>query len=319
MSVAQETHIRGFADIDFTAPIHNGHTSQFGLGQYDLYITSELSDRFSFLGETVFEYDESFVVDVERVLVKFEYNDYLNIIFGKHHTPIGYWNTAYHHGTLLQPTSRRPLLFLFEDEGGILPIHTTGLMISGSNITPLNFGYDVLVGNGVGSTPVEDNDNHKSLTLALHSRPVEGLELGASAYFDKISAGTLSLQNVPLAQDISQQIFTGSLAYLTSRLEIISEYVLSNNHPQGASTQSTHAFYVYTGYPQKHFTPYLLYDRIRYPRGEKYYVKNDVDALILGLRFNFSYLSTLKLEFQLNDSEIDGKRTVAFAQFAIGF
>lgn len=188
-SSAQETKIRGFADVGLTSKDAGGHFS-FALGQYDIYITSELSDRIMFLGETVFEFDEGWLVDVERVLIKYVVSDYLNVVVGKHHTPIGYWNTAYHHGSLLQPTARRPLLFRFEDEGGLLPIHTTGILFQGDYITKLKLGYDFMIGNGIGSTPVGDDNNAKSVAISLRARPIEGLLIGVSSYWDKISAGT---------------------------------------------------------------------------------------------------------------------------------
>lgn len=156
--LAQETTIRGFADVNFFVSEKPSDHAAFSLGQYDLYITSELNDRLSFLGEIVFEYDEGFIVDVERVLIKYEWDNFFNVIVGKHHTPIGFWNTAYHHGSLLQATIQRPLLFRFEDEGGILPIHTTGILFQGSHIGRFKFGYDFMIGNGVGSTPVNDNN-----------------------------------------------------------------------------------------------------------------------------------------------------------------
>jgi hypothetical protein len=50
-----------------------------------------------------------------------------NVVVGRFHSAIGYSNTAYHHGTWLQTTTGRPLLFQFEDQGGILPIHNVRL------------------------------------------------------------------------------------------------------------------------------------------------------------------------------------------------
>lgn len=320
IALAQETSIRGFANVDFKLSDTKGDHSSFSLGQYDLYISSVLSDRFSFLGESVFEHDgDGFVVDLERALIKYEVNTYMNFIIGKHHTPIGYWNTAYHHGTLLQPTTRRPLAFLFEDEGGILPIHTTGIMVSGDHISSLGLGYDVLIGNGIGGTPMADNNNSKSLTLALRLSPIDNLILSGSLYRDKLSRGLESLQGTQLQDDISQQIFTGSLVYLGSSFEAIGEYLITKNKMENFATQTTHAYYLYTGYRCGRFVPYLLYDNLQYPDGERYYLKNDTKAAIIGLRFEYNFLTVIKLESHVLDTEQDGKSKVFQFQVAIGY
>ena len=58
--MASRTNIHGFTDVSYlTGGANTGRTSAFGLGQFDLYITSSVADRLSFLGETVFEYDDA--------------------------------------------------------------------------------------------------------------------------------------------------------------------------------------------------------------------------------------------------------------------
>jgi hypothetical protein len=190
---AQETTIRGFTDVTVGGSNRPGANSAFGLGQFDLYVTSKVADRVSFLGETVFEFDDAggeFIVDVERVIVSYEASHLLRLAGGKHHTPLGYWNNAYHHGTLLQPTIQRPLLMRFEDEGGILPIHTTGLLVAGRDISPLHLGYDVMVGNGIGGSPTSDANQAKSVTVALSSELTSALQVGVNLYTDRVATGT---------------------------------------------------------------------------------------------------------------------------------
>src|SRR5205807_6999674 len=135
--------MRGFGDITLHGDNHKGDTTSFSLGQLNLFVTSDISEKFKFLGEIVFEsgpdnfYNvpggrrNEFAVDVERYLLQYSYNDYFNLAFGRYHTAIGFYNTAYHHSTWFQTTTGRPLLFQFEDTGGILPIHNVGLSASG--------------------------------------------------------------------------------------------------------------------------------------------------------------------------------------------
>ena len=91
----QETTLRGFATVETKYDVDDDELS-FRFGEQDIFITSELSDKFSFLGETVFKYSHNspthFNVSMERVLVKYNFIGNHNVLLGKHHTPINYWN-----------------------------------------------------------------------------------------------------------------------------------------------------------------------------------------------------------------------------------
>jgi hypothetical protein len=115
-------NIRGFGDVRFGEEAYEASPASFAFGQLDLYITSRLSDRTSVLMETVFESEKNNAlgVDIERILVQQRINRYLKIEGGRNHTAIGYYNTAYHHGTWFQTAIARPFFFAVEDEGGLL-------------------------------------------------------------------------------------------------------------------------------------------------------------------------------------------------------
>ena len=104
-SMAQDTQIRGFANVDFYL---QDEQLNFGFGEWDLFITSDLNDKFSFLGETVFKYSPSssthFSIGVERLIVNFNYKGNHSVLVGKHHTPVNFWNDSYHHGRVFFPT-----------------------------------------------------------------------------------------------------------------------------------------------------------------------------------------------------------------------
>ena len=323
---AQETTIRGFSDVNATYTDSDEENSFFALGQFDLYITSQITDRISFVGEVVFEAEDGFIVDVERVLARYQFNNFFSIVLGRHHTEIGYWNTAYHHGSVLQPTIHRPLPFLFEDEGGAFPIHTTGILFTGDNLGSLNFSYNVMIGNGLGSTPTTDNDKNKSLSASVFIEPVEGLTIGASGYVDKASKGALTLQvdsvevPIPLDKDMTQQIVTGTLVYFGSPIEIITEYSIVTNKLSGGDGQSTTAIYVYGGYNIGKFTPYFRFDMMDYSDNEPYFIKNNTDQLIIGFRYDFNFLSSFRVEYQRQtfpDKDIKINRLTT--QLAFGF
>ena len=112
--------------------------NHFALGEFDLYLVSKISDRFSALAELIFEFesDGETVADVERLLIKYEHRDWLSVSVGRGHTPVGYWNRAYHHGTYLWTTIDRPVIVEFEDEGGFCPCTSSGWNYQGST-TPV--------------------------------------------------------------------------------------------------------------------------------------------------------------------------------------
>ena len=71
-SCAQDTQIKGFIDVLAT---YDKNKVSFGFDEQDLFITSVINDRVSFLGESVFKYTPStpteFSVSIERVIIKY--------------------------------------------------------------------------------------------------------------------------------------------------------------------------------------------------------------------------------------------------------
>jgi hypothetical protein len=106
---------RGFGEADYkllnqrtpelaTYGFVPGSAGNFYTGDFTLLLTSRLTDKASVLSEIAFgEGDaQTFNVDLERVLFKYDYNDHLRMSFGRYHTGIGYYNTAYHSGSWLR-------------------------------------------------------------------------------------------------------------------------------------------------------------------------------------------------------------------------
>ncbi|PYU80577.1 MAG: hypothetical protein DMG51_15660, partial [Acidobacteria bacterium] len=69
--------IRGFSDVTLHGSNLKGDTTSFSLGQVDLFVTSDVSEKLKFLSEIVFEAgrDNSFGVDVERLLLTYSFGD----------------------------------------------------------------------------------------------------------------------------------------------------------------------------------------------------------------------------------------------------
>jgi hypothetical protein len=318
--LAQDTQIRGFADVTYRTGSKGTPAPAFGLGQFDLFITSKLTPEFRFIGETVFEYDgQGFVVDVERVIISYAPREWIKAGVGKHHTPIGYWNNAYHHGAVMQPTIERPLMFKFEDEGGVLPIHTVGLLLSGTNIGTAHLTYDFLVGNGIGSTPISDNNQSKSYTAALRSQVTSALEVGISGYTDHAGRGTVNLAGDTLALGMTQRMVGGFVTFLGAKNEVIAEYQRVMNRSESDRSHATDALFVYAGHRIGAFVPYARYDMLSYQAGDPYFAVNDTKMVLVGGRYDFGPMTTVKLEGRRRDMAIEGVTRELVAQVAIGF
>lgn len=317
-ALAQNTQIRGFVDV---LGSYSNEKGSFGLGEQDLFITSDLHDRVSFLGESVFKYNASsetqFSVSIERVVIKYNYFGNHNLLVGKHHTPVNFWNDTYHHGRLLFPTIDRPLLFAAD----IVPLHTTGVSLQGLNLGPLKFGYDVMLGNGKGSSEILDNDKSKSLTLAAHVRPIERMRIGGSFYHDVISAGAYRHQGqAPLNWKVKQNMLTGSFSYFGKKFELLAESTLGYNRTDTTGTKRTIASYIYTGYKVgDNWVPYVRVDDLHYQEGEIFFQKDNTRAFVAGLRYQLNYLAVIKLEYQRQKTQLTGVHDKLVAQFAIGF
>ena len=321
MSSAQDTKIMGFVDV---LSFYKDDKLNFAFGEQDLFITSELNDKISFLGETVFKFDASsgtnFSLSVERVIIRYNIKGNHYLLLGKHHTPINYWNDSYHHGRVFFPNIYRPLLF----QDFMIPVHTTGISIQGLNLTKLNFGYDIMIGNGIGSGDLSDNDDNKSITAAVHIKPFDGFRAGGSFYYDKVSAGVEGHHGSHTTGDdipaFTQMIYSGSLSYFKNNFELLSEASFVNNEFDSLGTFTSFGSYVHAGYRvTPKLIPYVRYDVVDYDGKDKWFGGNSRQSFIAGARYEFSYLAVLKGEFQQTMPEIGDNSNMVTLQFAIGF
>ncbi len=296
--------IRGFSDVTLHGSDLKGDTTSFSLGQVNLFVTSDLSERIKFLSGTVFEagQDNAFGVDVERILITYSYGDYLNVGVGRFHSAIGYYNTAYHHSTWFQTTTGRPFLFAFEDQGGILPIHNVGVTVSGRIPSGhLGLHYIAEVGNGRASRSplseavqnVVDENNHKAVNFAVFARPdaVPGLQTGFSIYRDLLTPA-----NSPR---IGETILAAHAIYAGLNFEWLNEALLIRHAPLGGShVFDTPGFYTQVSKRFGSYRPYFRYQYVNVSQTEP--VFSDVGLRhgpSVGLRYDLSEFVALKLQY----------------------
>jgi hypothetical protein len=309
-----ETHypslqIRGFGDVDFSATDQKGTRSGFNLGQLDLHLASALSQKISYFAEITFNaHPTDYTVEVERSLIRYDYNDYFKLSFGRFHTPVGYWNTAFHHGAWLQTTIDRPFIIKFG--GTFTPTHFVGLLAEG-NIPSggLGLSYNVGVGNGRGeviSRPGDAGDinNNRAWVAKLYARPPKlyGLELGASFYQDKITIVT------PTNQDFREWIASAYLVWTKGAPEFLAEF--DNVHHRNILTNqvaNNDAFYVQFAYRlpwlERSLKPYYRFEYAHMPLSEQVFTHFDQGESIVGLRYDISSYAAFKSEYRYTKSQ----------------
>ncbi len=311
----QNTQIRGFANIDYA---HSKTGSSFSLGEQDLFITSSINDRISFLGETIFRYSATsstlFAASVERMIVNYNVYGNHNLIAGRIHTPINYWNDSYHHGRVFFPTIDRPLMF----DNNIIPLHSTGVGIQGKDLGSLKFGYNLFVANGLGSNEILDNDKYKSFTASAYFKPSRNMRIGASWYNDLISKGA-SAHGMLYTRQVKRNLASLSIANFGKKLELLAEATVGFDDVDSVGNKTTVASYVYAGYRIKDkVIPYVRYDDIQY-HGEGHASMKKSSKMVIGVRYQINYLAVFKLEYQ--DVRTEGSADVnkIIAQIAVGF
>ena len=326
LAQAQDTQIRGFVDFGSNYDAQN-EQANFTLGEQDLFITSDISDRVSFLGETVFKYSKDsptrFDISIERIILKYNIKGNHNILFGKHHTPVNYWNDSYHHGRVLFPTIFRPMML----DTGVVPLHTTGLRFQGQNLGKLRFGYDALIGNGVASTDFGDFNQMKSGMLGVHITPIDGFRIGLSYYYDYIPKGAKLHHSKNVSkQNVKQSLYSGSVSYFGNKFELLAESSIAVNQNDSIGAIVSPTAYVYAGYRTKFkLVPYMRVDLLDFSSQEVLFPNKRQRGALLGLRYEINYLAVLKLEYNytesmsMSDHSTMTHRNAINFQFAIGF
>jgi hypothetical protein len=311
----------GFADVDYHVSSRQGipnaqgvtyvpgardFGNSFYLGELDLFVQSQLAENISVLSETVISSDNNNEcgLDIERLELSWHPSDYFNVDVGRFHTELGYYNTAYHHGSWFQNAVGRPFFLEYEDSGGLLPVHSVGVSIHGAIPSgSLNLSYYVEVANGenytTNSNPVQneiDNNVAKAINLAFVAKPdwFPGGQFGVGAYHD-----TLNPDGGPRTDE---WIWNASIAYHASLWEFLAEGFLVRHKQSGVEEHYSPMFYVQAARKFGQFTPYARFTYANASSNDPIY-----SAILdeggrdygpsLGLRYDFSTFVAIKIQY----------------------
>lgn len=290
--VSPLAEIHWFGDVGFRASDQEGDTASFALGQLDLFLTSNLTDHLNILSELVFKAgnDNRYVINAERLLLKYTPGPYLTLGMGRYHTAIGFYNTAYHHGSWFETAVTRPTIFAYR--GGLIPIHDIGVMASG-HIPSGRFGLNYVfeIGNGQSSQsaaaePTQnliDENEGKAVNVGIFAKPesLSGLQVGFSTHRDRLHQA-----NTPA---VNQTTLAVHAVYLGQAFEWLTEAVAvrSARSTPAADTVSS-GFYSQISHQFAGGRPYFRY---------QYVDANAADVAFRGL--GHRYGPTIGLRYDL--------------------
>lgn len=328
--------ISGFSDVNFFAQNEaapGASHSGFRDGQFVLHFASQLAPRLSAFAETTLTLQSGHgsTANVERLIIRYALSDALKFTMGRYHTPVNWWNTAYHHGLWLQTTIGRPEMIKFG--GAFLPVHFLGAMAEGViPVGPLQFDYQLGIGNGRAADAHDtaggkgDDDNNRALVASINVRH-DGfyrLNIGASAYRDKLSI------QLPSEDRIREEITAMHVAWTDERPELIVEAASVRHESESTGQTWEHtAMYAQLGWRlpwhEGRWKPYLRYESINPKGGDPVFLHNGTEPLVLnqdiemiGLRHEFADFAALKLELR-RQQQRQPKRDVEGVHVQIAF
>ena len=297
---------RGFGDVDLQAG-ESGQTNGFQLGIFNLLMTSRLSENVGFLGELVMDVSSTgmFQVEPERALLLYTPNDYFHASIGRYHTNIGFYNNAYQHGAaFLQTATGRPLLFAFDEQGGVLPVHKIGLSLTGrvpsgalglNYIAEIGYGPSSHMDMGMLSSPmmtVSDDNNGRAFNLGFIAKPVplHGVQFGFDVYHTN---------RTPMGmQSLAENIYTGHFVYLTQGFEFLNEASLIRHSSMMAGTFDTTGFYSQISRKWHAWRPFARYNYLNAPDMEPIFMTTGRQSGPSGgLRYDVNEAVALKFQF----------------------
>jgi uncharacterized coiled-coil protein SlyX len=327
--------LHGFADVG-GGYSSSGHPSGFGVGNLDLYMTPKLGGQVRSLFELVFEYDRvgNLGTDLERAQIGYAFNDQANVWLGRFHTPYGYWQTAFHHGAQIQPSLLRPRFIDFEDKGGFLPAHTTGVWGTGGVQTDGGkISYDLYVGNsysilpnnvlGNGNLGMLDQNaagfNSPSISVGgklsyiFNSGALDGLNVGLHGLRSEVQLKGNFGTNPTAAPTgyVDLNMGGGYLYYNNYDWEVISEFYAIKNQDRtsGTGSHNSWAGFVHAGYAIDKWMPYMRLENANTSSNDPYFRSLAYGYAYareaVGLRFDVNTQSALKLEFDYTQPQIN--------------
>ena len=312
--------VLGFGDLNYLVTDLD-QPEGFRLGQMVGHVIADIDDGLTFFSEvSVTNKDGGGAIELERAVVRYDFTDALKVSAGRFHTPVGYWNTAFHHGSWLQTSVARPEMIKFGSR--FIPTHFVGLVVEGGlPSSPLGLGYSVGVGNGRASNIARAGDagdvnDQRAWVARVRSRPISipGLELGASFYADRLVA--------PGGSDANERIYALHAVLDRDAPEILAEYTHVTHDPVTGvgDFPGSDGYYVQFGYrlPGSYnaLKPYARVEQVVVPAGDFVFapLALNYDGVVVGVRYDPGLFLALRLEYRWEQFEAMQSTNSVYAQ-----
>ena len=304
-SLGPQFRVHLFGDVKFSAIDSLGARNGFSLGQFDLFGRSQLSDKLSVLTEATLTAlpRNTYSARLERLLLTYSPNDYLIASAGRYHSSIGYYNTAYHHGSWFQTAIGRPMVFALDGDIGLLPAHTLGISATGDIPSgALGLRYVAEVGSGragqssaaTAPQPALTDNNTPSFNIGVTMRPdrMDGLQLGATLYRDRLTLADTS------KRAINELIGGAHALYKTDAVELLGEWLAIRHQSRGgAPANVSRGWYAQASRRFRAVRPYVRYDYVDVaPANQIFAFLGRRSGPTGGVRFDFDALAAFKLQ-----------------------
>jgi hypothetical protein len=338
--------IYGFADFTYVVPLFPRDSylgaslptnQQFVMGNFNLYLAKQLSERIRALGEVRFLYlpngqvasgaftsttvgDPADVyrdirwggILVERLHVEYDLLPWLTLRGGEFLTPFGIWNVD--HGTPTLIGIRRPYII----GQSVFPERQTGLELIGRHfVREIGVEWHLTLSNGRG--PIDetrDLDTNKAVggRVVLEWKRDFALRLGFSfyrgLYTNRTPASfdaTAMKASSTILERYTEQALAGDLsvdaAHVVFRGEIVAGDRKYDDNFRGLGPTFTPdnrqwGYYALLGYRLPHgVLPYVLGEYFKFPQVPIYSVIDVVHAFQAGINYQLHPSLIIKLEY----------------------
>lgn len=256
--------------------------------------------------------EEDTNTEIERLIIGRDISAGLRGWLGRFHAPYGVWNLNFNHGTYLKTSIGRPSIIDWEDSGGPLITHVTGLSMDGHLPYQDNQSFDYQMSLGLAPVylngrlhPLDvlkplDEDNRLFLSSRFAYKPdALGLdEVGLFAAVTQIPFQSATIKTV-------NQRVLGAFAYLLqNQWEMISSlfYVSNKTHALNGSSNTDHFSNAYLQVAHELMPRWKGYGRIEVSRNTaaNAYLAHFPNFVrtrqMLGLRFELKDHQAIKIQ-----------------------
>jgi len=275
------------------------------------------------LGEYFLTDEES---ELERLQLGYEASADTTFWLGRFHQPISVWNYKYHHGAYLQSSVSRPSIEDWEDDGGVLLSHVSGLLLESGMRLPGGdgFHYSAAVGAGpslgdeglhpydIASQDNEDNGLAASVAVSYFPDYVGSTNIGLAVGYTEIAVQPSVANNVMTAFNIEQFVLNAQVDWRWNNWQLISAAYYVDNRPDAGNEPFGGSFFaLYAQVLLETDQDIDLFSRVEKSFDVEsagylqFFPEFIISRILLGGRIDFAGNQAISIEVSAAESQVD--------------